>query len=52
MIVEGRLAQTGRAVEQDVIRGVPSLPGGAEQDRQVRFQFTLTDVLVQSVRPQ
>ena len=35
-----------------MVRRVPSLAGGAEQDRQVRLQLALADVLVQRSRPQ
>ena len=48
---EGRLAEAGRAVQQDVICRVPSLAGGAEQDRQVGLELPLADVFVQGVRP-
>ena len=49
---QGGLAQTGRAVQQDVIRRVPSLAGGAEQDPEVGLQLALADVFVQGSRPQ
>ncbi len=49
---QGRLAKARRAVKEDVIGGVPSLAGGAQEDRQVRLELALADVLVQGVRPQ
>jgi hypothetical protein len=49
---QGRLAQAGRAVQQHMVRGVPSLAGGAEQDRKVGLQLALADVLVECLGPQ
>ena len=49
---EGRLAEAGRAVEEDVVRGLSPGAGGGEQDREVRLDLALPDVLVQVARPQ
>ena len=49
---QGRLAQAGRTVEQDVVGRVPSLAGGPEQDREIGLELALADVLVQRPRPQ
>ena len=49
---ERRLAQAGRAVEQDVVRRLPALPGGREQDREVVLDLRLADVLREDARPE
>jgi hypothetical protein len=49
---QGRLAQTRRAVEEQVIEDLPALPGGADEDGEVRAQSILTDHLVQALRAQ
>ena len=49
---QGRLAEPGRAVEQDVIGGFSPAPGGAQQHGQARLDLSLSDVLVERVRPE
>ena len=48
---QGRLAETGRPVEQDVVGRLSPAPGGLEQHRQVGLDLLLTDVLTERARP-
>ena len=49
---QGRLAQAGRAVQEDVVGGLSPAPGRLEQDRQVRLDLALADVFVERARPE
>ena len=48
---EGRLAQAGRAVEEDVIDRLLAVAGGVDQDRQVLLDPILAGELVEAPRP-
>jgi hypothetical protein len=49
---ERRLAQTGRAVQEDVVGGLSPAPGRGEQYREVRLDLALPDVFVERPRSQ
>ena len=49
---ERRLAEAGRAVKKHVVRGLAALPGGFEEDLEVRLDALLADILGQEARPQ
>jgi len=49
---QGGLAQSGGAVEQDVVEGLVAVLGGRHQNGQVLAHALLADDLVQSPRPQ
>ena len=44
---QGRLAEAGRAVQQDVVGGLSPPLRGRQQHRQVRLDLALTDVFVE-----
>ena len=46
------LAETGRAVQQDVIEGFAALPGSADGHVEILADPILPDVLVEPARPQ
>ena len=49
---QGRLAEAGRAVQQDVVGGLSPPLRGRQQHRQVRLDLALTDVFVERSRSQ
>ena len=49
---EGRLAEAGRAVEEDVVGRLSPAPGRRQQHGQVRLDLALADVFVERPRPQ
>ena len=49
---ERGLAEARRAVQEDVVGRLPSLPGSREQDREVVLDVLLADVLVEAARPE
>jgi len=49
---ERRLAQAGWTVEEDVVRRLSPAARRGQQDRQVRLDLALTDVLVERPRPE
>ena len=49
---QGGLAEAGRAVEQGVVQGFVSQPGGFDIDEQVALCLLLTGVIVQQLGPQ
>ena len=49
---EGRLAEAGRAVQEDVVGGLSPAPRRLEQHRQVGLDLALADVFVERARPQ
>ena len=49
---QGRLAQAGRPVQEDVVGGLSPAPCRLEQDRQVRLDLALADVFVERARPE
>ena len=49
---ERGLAQAGRPVQQDVVRRLSPLAGGAQQDGEVVLDLRLADVLREAVGPQ
>ena len=49
---ERRLAEAGRSVQQDVVRGLAPDVGGGEQDPEVVLDLRLADVLTQVARPE
>ena len=49
---EGRLAKTRRAVEQNVIQRLASVPSGLNEDRKVLFRFLLAYVFAQPLGAQ
>ena len=49
---EGRLAEAGRAVEEDVVGRLSPAPGRGQQHRQVRLDLALPDVFVERPRSQ
>ncbi len=44
---EGRLAEAGRAIEEDVVGCLSPPLRGRQEDRQVRLDLSLADVLVE-----
>jgi hypothetical protein len=49
---EGRLAESGWAVQEDMVGGLSPSPCRCQQDRQVGLDLALADVLVQGPRSQ
>ena len=49
---QGRLAQSRRAVEQNMVQRFLPLPGGLNEDAQILLGLFLTDVLRQGLGPQ
>ena len=49
---ERRLAEAGRAVQQDVVRRLSPRPRRRQQDREVGLDLALADVLVERPRPE
>ena len=47
---EGRLAEAGRAVQEDVVGRLSPAPGRRQQHRQVRLDLALADVFVERPR--
>ena len=49
---ERRLAEAGRAVQEDVVRGLPPLARRRQQHREAGLHLALAEVLVQAARPE
>ena len=52
IVARGRLAESGRAVEEDVVGRLSPPPGRGQEHRQVRLDLALPDVFVERPRSQ